>query len=71
MAIIRQFAAVLKKNRNSRVISSRLPLEIALFALKHGKKLIPNICYRYFTMPTATQLLYLKINCNWCYAHIF
>lgn len=38
MAIIRQFAAVLKKNRNSRVISSRLPLEIALFALKHMAK---------------------------------
>lgn len=39
MAIIRQFAAVLKKNCNSRVISSRLPLEIALFALKHMAKI--------------------------------
>lgn len=38
MAIISQFAVVLKKKRNSRVISSRLPLEIALFALKHMAK---------------------------------
>lgn len=38
MAIIRQFAAVLKKTAIHGLFFSRLPLEIALFALKHMAK---------------------------------